>query len=173
LSTPTLSSIARDTASAAYEAANVLDLMMSGNKVEPVRITVHATHIVTRESTEVLAVQDREVAEALAFIKENSMRNIQVNDVAERVAMSRRNLHRRFVKTIGRTIHDEIMRVRINRVAELLLSTNYTVSQICYTLGLSNHKHIARQFKKIHGCSPLAYRKLHTARSHENTSLSQ
>jgi LacI family transcriptional regulator len=162
LSDPPLSSIARDTEAAGFEAAAVLDTLMSGNKTECNRIVVHPTHIVARLSSDILAIEDSQVAKALAFIQGHSRQHTQVEAVAEAVAMSRRNLHRRFVKTLGRTVHEEIRRARVDRVVQMLLQTDRTVSQIAYELGWSSEKHIAREFKAVKGLTPLAFRRMHT-----------
>lgn len=162
LSDPPLSSIARDTEAAGFEAAAVLDRMMSGRETKHSRIIVHPTHVVARLSSDILAIEDPEVAKALSFIKCHSRQRTQVDEVAEAVAMSRRNLHRRFVKTLGRTVHKEIRRTRVDLVVQMLLETDMTVSQIAYELGWSSEKHIAREFKAIKGVTPLVFRKQHT-----------
>jgi LacI family transcriptional regulator len=162
LSDPPLSSIARDTEAAGFEAASVLDDLMSGNKTECSRIIVHPTHVVARVSSDVLAIEDPEVAKALSFIQEHSRRHIQVDEVPDAIAMSRRNLHHRFVKTLGRTVYEEIRRFRVDMVVQMLLETDMTIAQIAYELGWSSEKHIARQFRAIKGVTPLAFRKLHT-----------
>ena len=135
---------------------------MSGNKTECTRIIIHPTHVVARLSSDVLAIEDPEVARALSFIQSHSRQHIQVDEVAEAVAMSRRNLHRRFMKTLGRTVHEEIGRVRVELVVRMLLETDMTISQIAYELGWSSEKHIAREFKAIKGVTPLDFRKTHT-----------
>jgi len=162
LSDPPLSSIARDTEAAGFEAAAMLDKLMSGHKTKCNRIMIQPTHVVARLSSDILAIEDPDVAKALSFIQYNSRQNTQVSAVAEAVAMSRRNLHRRFMKTIGRTVHDEIKRARVDRVVQMLLETDMTVSQIAYALGWSSEKHIAREFKAIKGVTPLVFRKRHT-----------
>jgi LacI family transcriptional regulator len=162
LSDPPLSSIARDTEAAGFEAAAVLDALMSGNKTDCSRIIVHPTRVVARLSSDILAIEDPDVARALAFIQYHSRQHTQVGAVAEAVAMSRRNLHRRFMKTLGRSVHEEIRRARVELVVQMLLETNMTISQIAYELGWSSEKHIAREFKAIKGMTPLIFRKRHT-----------
>ncbi|MEJ2704310.1 MAG: DNA-binding transcriptional regulator [Sedimentisphaerales bacterium] len=162
LSDPPLSSIARDTEAAGFEAAAVLDALMSGNETECNRIIVHPTHVVVRLSSDILAIEDPQVAKALSFIQGHSRQHTQVEAVAQAVAMSRRNLHRRFVKALGRTVHEEIRRARVDRVVQMLLQTDRTVSQIAYELGWSSEKHIAREFKAVKGLTPLAFRRMHT-----------
>jgi len=162
LSDPPLSSVARDTEAAGFEAAAVLDTLMSGRGTTCKRIIVRPTHVVARLSSDVLAIEDPDVAKALSFIKHNARRHIQVAAVAEAVAMSRRNLHRRFTKTLGRTVHEEIQRTRVGLVVQMLLETDMTISQIAYALGWPSEKNISREFKAIKGITPLAFRRRHT-----------
>jgi LacI family transcriptional regulator len=102
---------------------------------------------------------DRLVAKAVDFIKRNARRPIQVRDVVEYVAVSRREIERRFKKTLNRSIHREIKQTRVRLIADMLLETPDTVSQIASRLGFSDIAHFARYFRDIEGVSPLEYRK--------------
>lgn len=159
LSDPPLSSIALNTERAGYEAAELLAKMMAGEKSAACTIIVHPTHVVTRHSTDILAIDDRDVAEAVRFIRRHSRRSIQVSDVVQEVPLSRRVLEQRFRKVLGRSILDEIKRVRTEQICRLLVETNMSVSNIASALGYSGVDHIARYFREEMKMSPLAYRK--------------
>ena len=159
LSDPLLSSVALNTERAGYEAAELLDKMMKGEKSAVKTIIVHPLHIVTRQSSDILAIEDKEVAEAVRFIREHSRQPIQVSDVVEDVPLSRRVLEQRFRRVLGRSILDEIKRVRIEQIRRLLVETNMSVSDIAATLGYSSVDHIARYFREEMKMSPLMYRK--------------
>lgn len=105
------------------------------------------------------AVADRLVEKAVEFIKRNAQRPIQVRDVVEYVAVSRREIERRFKKTLDRSIHREIKQTRVRLIAAMLLETSYTVSEIASKLGFSDVAHFARYFRDVEGVSPLEYRK--------------
>ncbi len=96
LADPPISSIALNTEGAGYEAARLLDRLMKGEPMAGQTIGVSPTHIVTRMSTDVLAVSDQDVSTALQFIRRNPNRLIQVNDVVEATNVSRRVLEKRF-----------------------------------------------------------------------------
>ena len=165
LSSPPLSSIALSVERAGYEAAELLDKLMAGKKKKTTRtITVSPTHIVTRQSTNILAIEDHEVVQAVRFIRKHPKEPIQVGDVVNVVTLSRRVLERRFRKALGRSVHDEIRRVRIEQVARMLMETNLSVSQIALDLGYPGVDHIARYFQREKGMSPLAYRKQYGSR---------
>ncbi len=113
LSDPPLSSISLNAETAGYRAAALLDDMMSGRVRKRQKIIVEAVRIVTRRSTDVVAVEDEDIAAALQYIRREQGRGISVDDVVETVAVSRRNLEKRFRETIGRSILDEIQLVRL------------------------------------------------------------
>jgi LacI family transcriptional regulator len=158
LSSPPLSSIVLNFERAGYEAAELLDKLMAGKKRLSKSITVSPTHTITRQSTDILATEDSEVAGAIRYIRQNANRAIQVDDVVNVVTVSRRGLERRFRKVLNRSVLDEIKRVRIDLVAKMLVETNLSVSQIALKLGYSGAENIARYFRQEKGISPIVYR---------------
>ncbi len=160
LTTPPLSSVALSHEVAGYEAARLLDAMMTGKKVDGKSIVpLEASRVVTRQSTNVLAIEDRELASSVRFIRRHSNEAIQVSDVVNSAAVSRRVLERRFRNVLRRSVHDEIRRVRVEHAARLLLETNLSISQIASDLGYPSNKHIARYFRKEKGITPQQYRR--------------
>ncbi|UCE98628.1 MAG: DNA-binding transcriptional regulator [Planctomycetota bacterium] len=161
LSQPLLSSIAVNTERAGYEAAELLDELMTGKKVQNHDVIVQPLHIVTRQSTDILAIEDREVANAVRFIRQRAKEPIQVTDVVNAAALSRRPLEKRFRKVLNRSILDEIRRIRVAQAVRMLVDTNLSISQIASALGYPTVKHIARSFRHEMGMTLLAYRKMY------------
>jgi len=159
LSDPPLSSIAVNTERAGYEAAELLDKLMAGKKVEKQNITVRPLYIVARQSTDILAIENHEVAKAVRFIRQHARGVIGVNDVVNAVTVSRRVLEKRFRKVLHCSILDEIRSVRAAQVAKMLVDSNLSISQIASALGYPTIKHIARSFRHKTGMTLLAYRK--------------
>ncbi|MFA5292188.1 MAG: DNA-binding transcriptional regulator [Phycisphaerae bacterium] len=160
LAMPPLSSIALNTVKAGFEAARILDRMMrKGVCCGYEKVIVEPTHIVPRQSTNVLAVSDIIVAKALDFIRNNVKIQIQVNDVAESVSVSRRELERRFKKRLNSSIHQEIKLARVQLITKMLLETSDSISEIAAKLGFVDVNHIGRYFRDIEGISPVEYRK--------------
>ena len=159
LSDSPLSSVALNVQKGGYEAAELLDKLMAGEKPKKQTIIIEPTHIVTRRSTDILAIEDHEVAEAVSFICRHSKEPIQVNDVVNEIALSRRVLERRFRKVLNRSVLGEIRRVRIEQVARMLVETNLPISRIASALGYYSVENIGRYFRREKGMSPLAYRK--------------
>jgi LacI family transcriptional regulator len=154
-----MSSIALNTEKAGYEAAELLDKLMTGQKMTGQNILVRATCVIARQSTDILAVEDRTVAEAIRFIRQHSKKAIQVDDVVDYVAVSRRNLELRFKKALDRSIYSEIKHARTQQIIRLLCETDISISEIALKLGHPSDKHIARYFKQHTGTSLREYRK--------------
>jgi LacI family transcriptional regulator len=161
---PRLSSIALSVEAAGYTAAALLAKLIAGQRGGRVkeRVLVSPLHVVERQSTDVLATEDREIAAALRFIREHVREGIQVEDVAEATSLSRRALQQRFKRVLGRSIHDEIKRTRTDHMARMLVSTNLSIAEIARLLQSTEMKNIARYFRQRMGLTPLQYRKKHS-----------
>lgn len=164
LADPPISSIALDTETAGYEAARLLDHLMKGGEMTGQEVPVHPTHIVTRLSTDILAVTDPDVAAALRFIRCHPNRLIQVDDVVEATNVSRRVLEKRFKAILRRSVHQEIRRVRVNNIIPLLVGTDMSVTQIALRCGFDGVEHVSRYFRKETGASLRDYRRRHAPR---------
>jgi LacI family transcriptional regulator len=158
MSTPPLSSVRFPGERMGYEAAALLDRMMKGEPPPHEPTLIPPLGIVTRQSSDVVAVEDHDLAEALRFIRENAGRGIAVEDVLRRVAMSRSALERRMRETIGRTPKAEILRVQINLVRELLTDTDLTLSAVAHKAGFRHPQYMAGVFKQKFGQTPGEYR---------------
>jgi LacI family transcriptional regulator, galactose operon repressor len=158
LSDPPLSSVALNAETAGYRAAELLDGMMQGKIRRPRRIIVEAIGVVTRRSTDFIAVKDADVAMALQFIRREQGFGISVDQVADEVAMSRRSLEKRFREIIGRTILEEIQLVRLDRAKRLLLETTYPISKVAEISGFGSTGYFIQFFQKRIGKTPRKYR---------------
>jgi len=164
LADPPISSIALNTEGAGYEAARLLDQLMKGSAMAGQVIPVQPTHIVTRMSTDMLAVTDPDVAAALGFIRRNANRLIQVDNVVEATTASRRVLEKRFKAILHRSVHQEIRQIRVNNIVRLLVGTDLSIADIAAHCGFDGIEHIARYFRKETGVSLREYRKRHAPR---------
>jgi LacI family transcriptional regulator len=156
---PPLSSVAFNFERAGFEAAALLEKMMRAKKTYPKTIIIKATHVVTRQSTDILAIDDPSIADALRFIKNNARKMIQVDEIADAVALTRRVLEKRFRSKLGRSVHEEIVNVRMDLVARMLVETNMSIANIATAFGYSEINNLARCFRKIKGVNPLTFRK--------------
>jgi LacI family transcriptional regulator len=161
LADPPLSSVAPDAHRTGYLAAEILDRLMSGKKAPASQNLIEPLGIIVRESSDVLAIEDKDISQAIRFIRLHACEGINVSDVLADVPMSRRIMEARFKKLIGRTPHDEIDRVRLNRVKELLRETDLVMSEIAARSGYEHVEYLSVVFKKKMGLPPGEYRKRH------------
>jgi LacI family transcriptional regulator len=158
LSIPPMTSIDVNAEQIGYVAAQLLDKLMSGGKAPKTPTLVRPRGVVTRRSTDVLASEDPIVNRAVAFIREQGGRGIQVPDVVAHVKTSRASLEPRFKKILGRTIHQEIQRVQLDRVKELLIGTTAPIKQVAREGGFSCVQYLTRVFRAATGETPAKYR---------------
>jgi LacI family transcriptional regulator len=158
LSDPPLSSVALDAERGGYQAAELLEKMMQGRIRKPQRLIVAPLHVVTRRSSDIIALEDVEVGAALKFIHERAANPICIEDVVEHVQLSRRALEIRFQKAIGRTIHDELIRVRIERAKRLLLESDLQIPKVAMSVGFNTASYFVQVFSHEVGITPARYR---------------
>jgi LacI family transcriptional regulator len=158
LAIPPLSSVDVNAEAIGYQAAALLDRMMDGNEPPAEPVTLSARGIITRRSTDVIASEDQEVGRALRYIRENACRGLQVIDVLTHMAMSRASLQQRMKQVVGRTIHQEIQQVRLNRVKNLLAMSDLTIKQVARESGFASVQYMTRVFRAVTGETPARYR---------------
>lgn len=158
---PPMSSVGINFERAGYEAAQALSIMMRGDGSALPRIVVRATVVVPRRSTDILALEDTNLAKALRFIRDHARESVTVGAAARAAGLSRRVLEKRFRKLLGYSALQEIRRVRTDQIARLLVETDLPVARIAETLGFDDVQHVARYFRGAKRVSPLAYRKTH------------
>jgi LacI family transcriptional regulator len=158
LADPPLSSVIPNTHRTGFEAARLLDEMMSGKKVRGETHLIPPLGIATRQSTDVLAIDDRNVARAVHFIRHHACDGIKVMDVLKAVPHSRTLLESRFKKLLGRTPHEEILRVRLNRVKQLLVETDLPLDQIAARAGFPHVEYLSVAFRREVGMPPSQFR---------------
>ena len=136
----------------------MLDKLISGKKMQGQEIIVEPLYVEARQSTDVLAIDDPDIAQAARFIRLNASKQIQISDVVDDVGLSRRTLERRFLQLMGHSIRDEIQRVRIQRVVKLLVDTDLQMPQIARASGFSSSEYMSRVFRREKGTGMLAFR---------------
>ena len=158
---PPLSSVIADYGRMGYAAAVLMDRLLAGATLTPAeRVTrLPPLGVAHRQSTDVLAVDDPQVADAVRFIREHACDPCGVADVLRRVPIGRRRLERQFVRHLGRTPHDEILRVQMDRAKRLLLETALTLPDVAERCGFSSSPTFGRAFVRALGATPAAFRR--------------
>lgn len=157
LSHPSLSSVPINAVDWGFKAAEALDLMMRGERA-PEQVFVDPLPVVTRRSTEALAVDDPAVSRALKIIHEEATEALKVDDLARRVNVSRSVLERRFRKFLRRTPQEEIRTMKIMRAKQMLLETDKTLADIAEAIGFEHPEYLSVMFKRLTGETPRDFR---------------
>jgi|WetSurMetagenome_2_1015567.scaffolds.fasta_scaffold32278_2 LacI family transcriptional regulator len=161
ISDPPLTSIALNVEAAGFAAAKLMDDLINKKSNLGKQIIVTPSHIIQRQSTDLLAIDNKEVALAMRYIMNNIRNKILVKDVVKETSLSRRTLEKQFKKTIRRSIYDEIRLVRVELISKLLIETDMPISQIASLFSFTEAEHISRYFKKEKGVGLREFRKIH------------
>ncbi|QDT11106.1 xylose operon transcription regulator XylR [Planctomycetes bacterium K23_9] len=156
---PPLSSVIPDAIRTGREAARLLDLQMNGGNVKQERHLIDPKGVATRQSTDVLAIEDTDVATAIRFIREHACDGINVTDVLKQVPLTRRALELRFQTHLGRTPHQEIIRQRVERVRTLLVDTDLPLKTIARMTQFEHEEYMSVVFRRAMGSPPGKYRR--------------
>jgi LacI family transcriptional regulator len=142
-----------------HQAAEKLDLLMQGRRRIPTTTLIAPLGVVTRQSTDTLAVGDPAVVKALSFVREHSTQPLRVEDMAQHAGVSRRVLERRFDELLQRTPADEIRRIRMARARSLLTETDLPMDQVAEMAGFTSQAYLSDSFRRQSGVTPVQYRK--------------
>ena len=163
LSDPPLTSIDLNAERVGFEAAKLLATLMAGGAAPADNLVVPARGLVARASTDVLAIDDADVVCAARYIRTHALAGIGVDDVLAAVPLSRRMLERRFRRALGRSLHQELQRVRLTHAKGLLARTDAGMLQVAHACGFTSQSYFGRAFAKATGLTPLAFRRAHRA----------
>ena len=158
-SRPKLSSIECEFVLQGYHTAQLLDNLMHDPKFEDIHQRIPPKYVVKRASTDVRAVEDPAVAQAMQFIAEHYFEPISVTDVAKSSGISQSQLGVRFKSIFKHTISEEMRRIRLNNARKLLLDTERSLADIAGSVGFCDVQHFVKTFAKHEGISPAAWRK--------------
>jgi LacI family transcriptional regulator len=159
LSSPSLTSIEHGTRRMGYEAAALLELLMSGKKPGQRHFVIDPVGIVTRQSTDTLAIEDCTVAKAMSFIQEHALDGIKVPNVVNALGVSRSGLETQFTRMLGYTVHTAIRKIQLERTRQLISDTNLPLKQIAANAGFRSVQHMTTLFGRTFHQSPAEYRK--------------
>ena len=141
------------------QAAAVLDRMLRGGAPARERALIAPLSIVTRRSTDTLALTDPALVKALNFIRNHPPQPYGVREVASASGVSRRVLERHFAEVLGRSPAAEIRRVRLARAKQLLEQTDLPIPEVAGAAGFGSPEYLAQVFRSELNCTPLRYRK--------------
>ncbi len=153
-----LSSIDNAMGALGQQAARLLHRLMQGKPAPAQPLIIPPASVVVRHSTDVLAVNNPSVAQAMRFIWNHLEQDLSVNDVAREVGLSRRKLERAFQKHLNRGVHAELRRKRLERCCNLLRTTDLKIADLAPKVGFRSADFLHASFKKEFGTTPRTYR---------------
>jgi LacI family transcriptional regulator len=156
---PPLSSVVPNPERIGYEAAALLDHWMTGVKPPRLEWRIAPLGVTARQSTDVLAVDDPNVAAAVRYIREHACQGATVADVLNHVPLSRTAVERQFRKYLGHSPQAEIRAVQLKRVRQLLAETDLRLERIAELAGYEHPEYLSVVFKRETGQTPGQYRR--------------
>jgi LacI family transcriptional regulator len=158
LAYPPLSSVVTNAFQSGYQSAELLAQLINGQKPENYERRIEALGVITRPSSDILAINDKNVALALSFIRENASKGITVEEVLKHAFASRSQLEKKFRHFLGRSPQAEIRRVQVAKIKQLLLETDYPLKKIAELTGFEHVEYLSVVFKRLTTESPGRYR---------------
>ncbi len=159
LCNPPLSSVVPNSERIGYEAAALLDRLMAGGRPPRQQWLIPPLGVATRQSTDVLAIDDPDFTAAVRYIREQACRGISVRDVLEQTPQSRTVLERKFRKYLGHSPQAEIRAVQLRRVQQLLVETHLPLDRIAALTGYQHAEYLSVVFKRATGQTPGHFRR--------------
>jgi LacI family transcriptional regulator len=161
LADPPLTSMQTNERQIGYQAAALLNQIMSGSvaadRLEPV--LVPPVGIIPRRSTDITATSDRLVAQAARLIYQRACQGLTVKQLLQELNVSRSQFYRRFASVLGRSPHEHILHVRLERVKGLLAQTTLPLEKIAELAGFEHPEYLNVAFKREVGIPPGKYRR--------------
>jgi AraC-like DNA-binding protein len=138
--------------------------LIAADVVELLAIIVAGTdeetqHLIMQGPRDVESLTDPLVAEALRLIWSGSHLRLTVAALGKELRTTSRSLERRFKQALGRTVKEEILRCRLDRVRRLLVDTDLSISEIVAASGFTSADALTRAVRKVHGVAPLRLRR--------------
>jgi LacI family transcriptional regulator len=158
---PPLASVAANHDHVGYQAAALLHRLMNGEPCSTEPIYVQPRGVVVRQSSDIAAVEDPVVSTALSIIREQSCNGLQVKDVVERVPLSHSVLQKRFRAALGRSVHEEIVRVQLAKAQELLRETSLPIRTVAERAGFKHQEYMGAVFRARLNVTPRQFRRRH------------
>ena len=156
--TPALTSVRFDGQTVGYKAAELLERLMSGKSVKLRETLIPPKGIIVRASSDELVINDRLVANAVRLIREDANKGLNVDNLCQRLNVSRSTLDRRMKSALNRSPKEEISRIRFREVERLLIETDLTMETIAELTGFTHSHYLQAAFRQIYGETPGRFR---------------
>ncbi len=154
-----LSSVAQPLYAMGYEAARMLNERIENPSRPSQELQLPPLRVVARASSDLIAIDDPDVAAVLRLINEHYADDINVAWLMQRVPAARRTLERRFKALVGRTMLEQIHHVRLRKAKELLAESDLGVKVVAQRCGFANARWMADTFRRKLRTTPMRFRR--------------
>ena len=156
LTNPPLSSIDQAARRIGYEAATLLDRMIKGgvSVAAHARVVVPPIGVVSRTSTDAMATSDEAVVATLQRLRATPLLKPDIAAIADALCLSRPTLEARFKAVVGRSIHDESVRLRVAAIGRLITQTDMPLKTISARAGFSSVQYMTTFLHRHTGSTP-------------------
>ena len=155
---PPLSSVDQGVRRVGYEAAAMLDQLMRGESCLQDVLLTFPVNVRCRTSTDAVIVADPELRDIVRYIREHACEGLTLDKLVAHASLSRSTLQRWFARQFHHSPTEEIDRVRLDRIKELMATTDLPLSEIAYRSGFEHFESMHRFFKAKVGTTPSQYR---------------
>lgn len=159
VSSPPITSVAIPWFEAGREVANLVELGLKGAAPPTNPVLIEPIGVVARRSSDLLAIDDAEVAAAVRWIRDNAHRPITVPDIVNAVLVYRQRLERRFRVVLGRTIMEEVRMTRVELARRLLRGSSLSIPEVAQRSGFGSATMLGITFRKETSLTPMEYRR--------------
>jgi haloacetate dehalogenase len=141
-------------------AARLVQQLLAGGTAPPTPVKLAPVRLQEAQSSNLLAVSDRQIERALRFIRTHQAEAVTVDQVAAHAGLARRTLERRFRAVLKRSPKEELDRARLGRIRELLATSEDKLDAIARTVGLQDGRHLNAFFTQREGLTPGEFRRI-------------
>jgi len=142
-----------------WEAAGLMDHLLGGGAAPAEPILVEPSHVAVRRSTDVFAVGDPRIAQALKVIWTPGGERLDVPGLVKGTGLNRRTFERRFREATGSSPSVALRKARVECAKKMILDTHLGFPEIAERVGYATPEHFSQVFRSLTGCTPSAFRK--------------
>jgi len=158
LSRLALSSVDVNLKGVGWEASALLDRMMQGAAPASAVLKVPPQGVVARRSTATFVTDSPGITAAVLYVREHYPEPVRLAQLARLSGLSKRTFETEFKRRVGRTVREELQRVRLECAARLLRDTNLKLSAVAVESGLGSASRLCRTFFEANGTTPNVWR---------------
>ncbi|HMO26235.1 MAG TPA: helix-turn-helix domain-containing protein, partial [Tepidisphaeraceae bacterium] len=144
---------------AGHAAAEMLDRLLGGQPASACCRIIPCAHVAVRKSTDSLAIDDLLIARVLRLLRRDATSELDMNVIRRAVPLSKRSLEIRFKRAVGRTMEQEVARVRVEQAKRLLARSELRLEEVAAQSGFSCAHRMTVVFSRATGIPPSEYRR--------------